>query len=147
MCTQINKKCSCGKKEAAFHLRDDVMTREVLLELHCPACSRGIEFNDRAMLEDNGWIITFDMDLAKGLGTRKLKIDPQEITPEFLFDSGYATWLEIYPGEQAEAREEKEALVKLSKEDPKEYLVRIRDWAIERMSRLKDEGWRKAQSA
>ncbi len=39
---------------------------------------------------------------------------------------------------------EREEIVALARTDPKEYIRKIKSWGIERMERLRQEGWRKA---
>ncbi len=146
MCMEIKKVCKCGRKEASFHLRDNVMIPEVISQLYCPSCSGEIELDSMAMIHDNGWVIEYDMILASSLAENKLGMSRGDVNPEFLFDQGYATWKETYPGELEDIVEEKEKVVALMKEDPKRYFQEIRRWANARMERLKEEGWRKAQA-
>ena len=75
------------------------------------------------------------------------EVDPEAVHPEFLFDQGYACWLEMYPGEREEIREEKEKIMALLREDQRHYLQTIQGWNIQRIARLKGAGWRKAQQA
>ncbi|MBA2848399.1 hypothetical protein G4V39_03765 [Thermosulfuriphilus ammonigenes] len=146
MCMEISLRCFCGDREASFNLRDNIMTKEVVTRVYCPTCSSKVEFDSQRMLWDNGWIIEYDMDLARFMAVSKLGIPPEEVTPEFLFDQGYATWKEFYPGELEDIQEEKAAIVALLKVDPQRYFCEIRSWANARMERLKAEGWRKAQA-
>ena len=99
------------------------------------------------MLADNGWIIEYDMELARFQLTSSLQLDPDVVRPGFIFDSGYACWLEMYPGEKQDIEEERQELLALHKEDPKSYLKKISSWNIARIEKLKDEGWRKAKAA
>jgi len=146
MCMEIKKVCKCGQNEASFHLRDNVMIPEVVSQLYCPNCSSEMELDDFSMIHDNGWVIEYDMILASSLAENKLGMNKDDVNPEFLFDQGYATWKETYPGELEDIVEEKEKVVALMKEDPKRYFQEIRRWANARMERLKEEGWRKAQA-
>lgn len=143
---EIKRACKCGRNEASFNLRDNVMMPEVVSGLYCPQCSSAIEVDDVTMIHDNGWVIEYDMILARSLAENKLGMSGDEVDPEFLFDQGYATWKETYPGELKDIAEEKEKVVALMKEDPKRYFQEIRRWANARMKRLKEEGWRKAQA-
>jgi len=97
------------------------------------------------MLNDNGWVIEYDMEMARFMAVSKLGIPPEAVTPAFLFDEGYATWKELYPGELEEIKAEKEAIVAILKEDPHRYFRELRRWAQARVERLKAEGWRRAQ--
>ena len=109
MCMEVKKECFCGKNSASFNLRDNIMIPEVVSGLYCPECSHLVkEFDSETMIDDNGWIIVYDMMLAKGIAAQKLSDAP--ITPELLFDQGYVTWKEIYPGELEDSKEEKARL-------------------------------------
>ena len=147
MCMEVKKRCYCGKKEASFHLKDNIMIPEVISDLFCPECSKQIEIDTATMLYDNGWLIKYDMILAKSLAENKLKISKNEVNPAFLFDQGYATWQGTYPGELDDIVEEKQKIVAIMQQDPRLYFQKIREWATARMERLKEEGWRKAKAA
>jgi hypothetical protein len=99
------------------------------------------------MLMDNGWVIEYDMDLARFLLTSRLLLEKEQIQPGYIFDSGYACWLEMYPGEKGDILEERAEIMKLQQENPRQYLREISRWNIDRIQRLKEEGWRKAQAA
>ncbi|MGV1100987.1 hypothetical protein ACUUL3_16450 [Thiovibrio sp. JS02] len=144
MCIDVRKTCECGARKVQFHLRDNLMQPEVIQRLFCPACPGNTAFDEQAMLNDNGWVIEYDMPLAKMLAASRLQLDMDAVNPGFIFDHGYACWLEMYPGEREEIKEEKDKIVALLKEDQKKYLEAIQRWNIERVSRLKAEGWRKA---
>ncbi len=120
------------------------MIPEVISDLYCPQCSGQVEFDPSTMINDNGWIIVYDMLLARSISSQKLS--DIAITPGLLFDQGYATWKEIYPGELKDSQEEKARLVEMAKSDSKKYFIEIKKWANARMERLKREGWRKAQA-
>jgi hypothetical protein len=148
MCLDIRKTCECGNNSVRFHLRDNVMLPEVITRLWCPACERReADFDRSAMLHDNGWTIEYDMDLARMLAIQRLGADGADIMPEVIFDQGYASWQELYPGEQQDIKEERERIVALLQEDQKKYLATIQQWNINRVARLKAQGWRKAQRA
>jgi hypothetical protein len=147
MCTEVKKTCQCGQKTAQFHLRDNILTKEVIEKIYCPKCTVEFELNPSTMLADNGWIIEYDMELAKFLLTSSLQMDPDLVRPGFIFDNSYACWLEMYPGEKQDIEKERQELLALHKEDPKLYLKKISSWNINRIEKLKGEGWRKAKAA
>ena len=147
MCLEIRKSCKCGKNNAQFHMRDNVLSQEVITELYCPECSNKTELDPETMLKDNGWVIEYDMDLARFMTVSKLMLDPEEVRPGYLFDSGYACWQEMYPGEKQDILEERAEIMKLQKTDQNRYLQEISSWNIARIERLKANGWRKAQAA
>ncbi len=142
---QIAVACKCGKGRAFFNLRDNLLPAQVVVALYCPECSPGVSFNPNTMVKDNGWIVEFDMDVARFYISEKLSIDPEDVTPEFVFDDGWATWRGIYPGEEDERAKELDELKAILGEDPRRYFEAFRDWATRRMERLRKEGWRKAQ--
>ena len=144
MCLEVRKSCECGAQTVQFHLRDNIMQPEVISRLFCPDCPGDTPFNQDSMLNDNGWVIEYDMTLARMLATTKLMLQAPQVQPSMIFDQGYASWLEMYPGEREEIKEEKEAIMALIKEDQKKYLQAIQSWNVERVGRLKSAGWRKA---
>ncbi len=145
MCMEVRLRCKCGAKEAAFNLRDNVMPPEVITALYCPTCSAEVAFDAETMIDDNGWVIEYDVELARFMAVSRLGIPADKVTPAFLFDEGYATWKELYPGELEDIKAEKEAIVAILKEDPRRYFEELRNWTLARVERLKAEGWRRAQ--
>ena len=143
MCIDHKMMCRCSTQTASFNFRDEVMPVEVVDRLYCPKCSSDIEFNPDSMLRDNGWIIEYDMDVARFMSH---KLPGAEITPAYLFDQGYCSWRGMYPTDHIDSVKEREDLVKLSKINRKKYLEEIKSWGIERMNRLRQEGWRKADA-
>ena len=137
------KTCACSAQTASFNLRDEVMPPEIIDRLYCPQCSSDVVFDSKTMIRDNGWIIDFDMDLARFSGH---KLSGAEITPEYLFDQGYCTWRGIYPMDHIDSVKEREELVKLARINTRKYLEEIKKWGIDRMDRLARDGWRKAHA-
>lgn len=142
MCLDHTKTCSCGKNSAGFHFKDDLLPFEVVSGLYCPSCSVRLGFNPGTMLLDNGWIIEFDMEIARFMG--RMLPGKEAVTPEYLFDEGYCTWRGVYPADHIDSARERQALAQLAKTDPKRYFEEIKSWAGTRMKRLAREGWRKA---
>lgn len=147
MCIDVRKTCECGAKTVQFHLRDNLLQADVIQRVFCPNCPGDAGFDECSMLNDNGWVVEYDMILATMLLTAKLQVEPEVVRPEFLFDQGYACWLEMYPGEREEIREEKEKIMTLLRQGQRQYLQAIQSWNIDRVARLKAAGWRKAQQA
>jgi hypothetical protein len=144
MCMAHEMKCSCGNNSAGFNFKDEIMSDQVIERLYCPACSRDIRFDPESMLADNGWIIKYDMDIAR-FQAHKIKAGQDNVTPHFIFDRGYCTWRGIYPSDHIDSVVEREEVLKLAKVDPRKYLEEIKGWATKRMERLEREGWRKAR--
>ncbi len=147
MCVAVFKKCECGANTVQFHLRDNLLQPEVLTRLFCPSCPGDTGFDNKVMLSDNGWVIEYDMILAKGVISMQKLVDQEQVSPVYLFDQGYCTWLETYPGEREDIKEEKEKLLKLRDIDQQQYLTEIIAWNVNRLETLKAGGWRKAQAA
>jgi hypothetical protein len=147
MCQEVNRQCSCGKEMVSFHLRDNVMSREVIDRLFCPSCSGTVVLEEGRMVEDNGWVIEYDMDLARMYAVAGLGMEPAQVHPGFVFDEGYVTWREMYPGESRDIAAEQASIIAIKEKDPRQYLTAINTWAVDRIARLKAEGWRKARRA
>jgi hypothetical protein len=141
MCVDHNMICKCGSSSASFNFRDNVMPVEIVSRLYCPGCSTNVSFYAETMLADNGWIIEYDMDVAKFMSA---KLPKTFISPEFIFDEGYCTWRGVYPSDHIDSIKEREELITLSKINRHKYLEEFRKWGINRMERLANEGWRKA---
>ena len=146
MCMSHRVTCRCGERSADLTMRDGIVGPEVVRELYCPECARDRAFDAAAMLEDNGWWIVYDMDVAESRANMMPR-GSGRLTPEFLFDEGYCTWVGYCPGDMARAADEKAEIVKLMKVDPKAYVKAFTSWARNRVVRLSDEGWRKARTA
>lgn len=147
MCVAVFKKCECGANTVQFHLRNNLLQPEVLTRLFCPSCPGDTAFDEQTMIADNGWVLEYDMVLAKGAISRMNLVDPEQVDPAYIFDQGYCVWLETYPGEQQEIKEEKAKLLKLREIDQQQYLKEIIAWNVNRLASLKSDGWRKAQAA
>ncbi len=145
MCLDIRKRCECGRQSVRLHLRDNIMLPEVVSRIFCPSCPGDIPFDEATMLDDNGWVIEYDMELARDLAAKKLGLDADSVTPALIFDQGYACWLELYPGEQEDIEAERAEIMALLAVSQKRYLEAIQRWNIDRVARLKAAGWRRAQ--
>ncbi len=68
---------------------------------------------------------------------------PDDITAEWIFDAGYATWVGITPDDTLRRYQERAKIQKLAKTDVLAYIQAMKDWGIGREKRFTDEGWRK----
>ena len=142
MCVDHSRNCSCGKRSASFNFKDELLPFEAISGIYCPDCSRSIAIDPATMISDNGWVLAFNMDVARFLMN---KVAPAAtITPDFVFDEGYCTWRGVYPGDHIDSAVERDELLKLAKTDPKRYFAEFKTWGINRMERLARAGWRKA---
>ncbi len=144
MCMDYAKKCKCGARSASFNFRDSLLHGEVIAELYCPACSPGVVYDPLTMVQDNGWVLQFEMDMARFM-LSKLPAGSSGISPQYLFDEGYCTWRGITPTDNIDSLREREEILKYAKTDPKRYFEELRTWGTRRMERLAREGWRKAR--
>lgn len=147
MCIAVFKKCECGEQSVQFHLRDNLLSPEIITRMFCPSCPGDHPFEESSMLNDNGWVIEYDMILARSIIVRTKLLEEMQVTPAYIFDQGYCAWLETYPGEKGDIKEEKEEILKLQKTDQQLYLKEIIAWNVSRLESLKSAGWRKAQNA
>lgn len=147
MCMAIFKKCECGTKTVQFHLRDNVLSPEVISRLFCPSCPGDGAFDVGSMINDNGWVIEYDMVLATMQLMQGKMLTGEMVSPDYIFDQGYACWLETYPGEKAEIQGERQRIIAFKEQDQQRYLKEMIDWNVNRLAELKKNGWRKAQAA
>lgn len=143
MCMAHELSCHCGSRKASFHMKNSVLPHEVVSNLYCPDCSSKVERDPGRMLDDNGWLIDFDLDVAR-LMSRQMNLTPDGVTPANLFDEGWCTWNGVEPEDFFKSPKERAALLELAKTDPVQYVAAMRDWGNTRMDRLRQEGWRKA---
>mgnify|MGYP000977386429 CR=1 FL=1 len=143
MCLSIRRTCACGKEEAQFMHRDNVLPEAILINLYCPECRSQADWDGATMIEDLGWILEYDMDGAKFFFGNKGMDD--DITPEFLFDEGYCSWNGLTPQDLAERTRLHAALAPLLQQDRLAYIKAIKETMINHANDLKTAGWRKAQ--
>jgi hypothetical protein len=146
MCQAETQKCQCGQSEAVLHFGNNVLPANVVRALYCPNCSRTLDHNPETMLIDNGWVIDFEIDGAR-LFASEFPASNEEITPEFIFDNGFCSWVGYTPTDQQDSYAEKQAIIELAKTDRARYFSEMRDWSNNRVKRLAEAGWRKAKLA
>lgn len=146
MCMAFRRRCSCSKAYASIHNDGSFMPEEVILNLYCPECGRSVLFDPETMMEDNGWIIEYDMEIANNLASR-VGLAHGQVTPEILFDNGYSSWNGYSPNDQEDKAKEKAELISLAGEDRRRYIEEFKVWTSMRLKRLSEEGWRKAKKA
>ncbi|HEC31713.1 MAG TPA: hypothetical protein ENI41_04395 [Deltaproteobacteria bacterium] len=144
MCTNLVISCSCGKDKANVMNKNNILPPHAIRKLYCPECSKSVDFDASTMIQDNGWIIEYNLPLIEATFIR-LNVNEIEITPETIFDNGYCSWNGLTPKELDEGRKQRAEIVKLAKVDMKAYLEKLKNWGNQRMEELKKQGWRKAQ--
>jgi len=105
MCVDHRVMCKCATNSVSFNFRDNVMPENVIRTLYCPHCSSDLAFNPDTMVRDNAWIIDYDMEVAEFLRPKLQQTG--SITPEFIFDKGYATWRGVYPNDEVDSARER----------------------------------------
>jgi hypothetical protein len=143
MMIMSQRSCACGKHMAGLSI-DCIIPEEVIAAIYCPEESKNVRFDQKTMVNDNGWIIEYDMEIARFYAQHAQK-EPDRITPEFLFLEGLASWTGMTPTDQVELPKERDKIVRLRDQDPKRYMEEFRKWAISRNERMKKEGWKKAK--
>ena len=144
MCIEIKHQCVGGHQSAQFSNLNNILPASVINRVYCPECEKP-EFDAKTMLEDNGWVIEYDMELAAYL-LDKHGIDKEMITPEYIFDSRYSTWQGMSPTDMEESIRERQKIVELAKVDKKKYIETLKTWSIDRMNAFISAGWRKAKA-
>lgn len=144
MCMAYERNCKCGAASASFHFKDNLITEKAIGDLYCPSCAKTVAFDEATMVADNGWMIRYDLEMARFSANGKIG---GSLTPDLLFDGGYCTWNGMYPGDHIDSLREREKITALAKTNPIEYIRKLKAWAVERAEKLKGDGWRKAQNA
>jgi hypothetical protein len=96
------------------------------------------------MLTDNDWILEFDLFLARGC-LHRANITTPHLSPEFIFDQGYASWNGFTPHELDQRLTERQEIIGLADQDMHLYLAEIKRWGSARVKKFREAGWRKAQ--
>ncbi len=144
MCIEIKYQCVGGHQQARFSNLNNILPASVISRVYCPECEKP-KFDPATMLEDNGWVIEYDMELATYL-LDKHGVDRELITPEYIFDERYSTWQGMSPTDMEESLRERQKIVALAKVDKQRYVETLKRWSIERMNAFIAAGWRKAKA-
>lgn len=144
MCSNHRLTCSCGRNQANLMFKNHILPPAVVANLHCPKCSEEVAINEERMIVDNHWILEFDLRLASGY-LERAQIHSGPPSSSFLFDQGYATWNGLTPNELDQRLEERREIIALATQNMRLYLKEMRRWGCERVEKLREAGWRKAQ--
>ncbi len=145
MCFHQKRSCECGHHEATIFHRDSILPEEILVSVFCPDCRSQARFDPETMMEDAGWILEYDMAAARFYFADKGVA--REITPEWLFDNDYCSWYGLTPTDMEENARLHARLDSLKRTDVPKFMRKLTAERIARVAKLKEEGWRKAQSA
>jgi hypothetical protein len=142
MCQSYRKDCVCGKNTAEIFFGKMVLDEQSVEQVYCPECSQNVETNSDNRVWDNDWVLELDMDVVRThAGT--MGISPQEITADWVFDAGFATWVGIIPDDYKKKQQERAEILKLAKTDLLAYYQAMKEWGLSREKRFTQEGWRK----
>ncbi|MFP3868578.1 MAG: hypothetical protein ACLFUU_10525 [Desulfobacteraceae bacterium] len=139
----MKRSCVCGECQAHLMNRDNILPAEILVNLYCPQCRHLAVWNPETMIEDNGWILEYDLEAAQFFFWKKLR--EQSITPDFLFDEGYCSWHGLTPLDLDESARIHRELAPLLSQDRLVYINRLKEMWTDYVANLKADGWRKAQ--
>jgi len=142
MCQSYKKKCHCGRNSAEIFFGNMLLNETSVIEVYCPECNHAYLAGDSSRVWDNGWILELDMDIV-GTHAATFGLDLEDITADWVFDAGYATWVGITPDDTERRNRERAEFQHLAKTDVLAYVSAMKNWGIEREKRFSEEGWRK----
>lgn len=145
MCMAITKSCACGDQVSLHHL-NSYLPETAVVAVHCPGCEERVDFDPATMIDDNGWIIEYDMELV-AYHLAQHGEDPSGLSPELVFDRGYSTWNGLTPTDSYDKAMELHEIAARTGGDKRLYFEEIKAWTQSRTRRLADQGWRKAKLA
>jgi hypothetical protein len=67
----------------------------------------------------------------------------ENITADWVFDEGFATWVGITPDDSQRRNQERSEIQEIAKTDLRAYIQAMKDWGLSREKRFINEGWRK----
>ena len=144
MCSNHRLDCSCGQNQANIMFKNHILPPMVVSNLYCPKCSKSVAFDVECMIVDNDWIMEFNLPLAEDY-LKRARIDINRLSPAFIFDHGYASWNGFTPNELDERLVERQEIIALATHNMQQYLAEMKRWGCERVQKLREAGWRKAQ--
>jgi len=142
MCESFKTNCVCGQKTAEIFFGKMVLAESSVAKVYCPICSQDIETERQDRVWDNDWILELDMDVLR-IHSASMGIAPQEVTAEWVFDQGYATWVGITPDDTERRNQERDEIQKIAKTDLHAYYQAMKDWGLSREKQFMEQGWRK----
>lgn len=144
MCQSYKKKCHCGSHRAEIFFGNMVLNESSVTGLFCPECSPGKDDINPSSVWDNGWVLELNMDIVRAHAST-FGLDPEDITADWTFDSGYATWVGITPDDTETRNQERDKIQQLAKTDILAYMKAMKEWGTEREKRFSAQGWRKVR--
>jgi len=145
MCESYILECQCGEKKGEIFFGKMLLDERSVKQLFCPNCSMRNDDNQQHRVLDNGWVLELNMDVI-GSYSSTFGMAAPSITADWVFDSGYVTWVGITPDETETRNREREEIQELAKTDVLAYIKAMKEWGIEREKRFSKEGWRKMKA-
>jgi hypothetical protein len=119
-----------------------VLDEKAIAQVYCPKCSHDIETGRDNRVWDNGWVLELNMDIVR-IRANVMEISAEEITADWVFDEGFATWVGITPDDSQRRNQERSEIQEIAKTDLRAYIQAMKDWGLSREKRFINEGWRK----
>ena len=145
MCESYHKVCNCGSHTAEIFFGNMLLDESSVIQVFCPECSGGEESDRPDRVWDNGWLLELDLNVIRAHAST-FGLLPEQVTAEWVFDAGYATWVGITPDDTERRNRERDQIQKLAKIDLVAYVNAMKTWGIERERRFSEEGWRKLRA-
>ncbi len=145
MCQSYRKACACGNRTSEIFFGKMVLDEQVIAEVYCPKCSHDIDTERDDRVWDNGWVLELNMDRVRTRAAL-MEISSEDVTADWVFDEGYATWVGITPEDFQTREQERAEVQKLAKTDLRAYIQAMKEWGLSREKRFISEGWRKAKA-
>ena len=142
MCQSYRKRCACSQNTAEIFFGRMVLDEKAIAQVYCPKCSQNIETGRDNRVWDNGWVLELNMDIVR-IRANVMEISAEEITSDWVFDEGFATWVGITPDESQRRNQERSEIQEIAKTDLRAYIQAMKDWGLSREKRFINEGWRK----
>jgi len=145
MCESYIIDCQCGNNRAEIFFGKMVLNENSVDRLFCPDCSQGYEKSEPQRVWDNGWVLELDMDIIRSHAPT-FGISGDSLTADWVFDSGYVTWVGVTPDDTVRRNQEREEIQHLAKTDVLAYINAMKEWGMAREKRFSEEGWRKMRA-
>ena len=145
MCQSYRKACVCGQQTSEIFFGKYILDEKAIAEVYCPECSRDVDSKTDNRAWDNGWVLELNMDVVRTRAPM-MEISPEDVTADWVFDEGYATWVGITPDDFQTREQERAEVQKLAKTDLSSYIQAMKEWGLHREKRFVSEGWRKAKA-
>ena len=142
MCQSYKVPCTCDQNTAEIFFGQCLLNETAIEEVYCPHCSRNTDTDVDSRVWDNGWVLELNMDVVRQYAG-PMGVSAPELTADWVFDQGYATWVGITPDDTERRNQEREEIQKLAKTDIRAYYEAMKEWGLSREQRFTDEGWRK----